>query len=323
MNGNNKLLSIARRYHANLLDRIRRYLNERGIPDVLIDHHLLGWNGRRITIPVFNREGRLAFFRLAKDPEDKTAGSKMLATPGAHAELYGWDQVFQRPCEIVICEGEFDRLVLEARGFRAVTSTAGAGTFRPEWAKDFQRIPAVYISFDRDEAGRSGALRVGQLIPHAKLIELPEEVGEGGDVTDYFIRLGHSREDFLELLTKAKPAPARAELEPPQHLPVVRTTRLISDRRIDRTKAAVPITAVVEQYVKLRRSGSTFVGLCPFHEDHHPSLVVYPASGTFYCFGCAKHGDTIAFLCGIEHLSFLQALDALDRFSSQHGATPD
>src|SRR5229473_2102680 len=54
------LLDLATQYHQALPGRIRAYLNGRGIPDLLIDFHLLGWNGWRITIPVFNREGDLA-----------------------------------------------------------------------------------------------------------------------------------------------------------------------------------------------------------------------------------------------------------------------
>jgi hypothetical protein len=48
-------------------------------------------------------------------------------------------------------------------------------------------------AMDNDTAGRSGAAKVSRLIPRARIIELPEEVGPGGDVTDYFVRLKHSR----------------------------------------------------------------------------------------------------------------------------------
>src|SRR5437867_4132459 len=188
--------------------RIRQYLNHRGILDAAIDPHLLGWNGERITIPVFDREGRLVFARLAKDPHDPQPGPKMLTPAGGYVELYGWERVRVRPPRILICEGEFDRLVLESRGLAAVTSTGGAGVFRAEWAEPFREIPDVYLCFDRDEAGRRGAANVARLIPHSRLIELPEEVGDGGDVTDFFVRLGRSPEDFRALLDQAKQAPA-------------------------------------------------------------------------------------------------------------------
>src|SRR5262249_7271193 len=154
---------------------------------------LLGWNGWRITIPIFNRDGKAAFFKLAKDPDDLLPGPKMIATKGARAELYGWEQVLAGPPRIIICEGEFDRLVWEANGFYAVTSTAGVGTFKAEWANEFAAIREVYICFDRDAAGKKGALRLAQMIPQAMVVELPEEVGEGGDVTDFFVRLGRGR----------------------------------------------------------------------------------------------------------------------------------
>jgi DNA primase len=167
----------------------------------------LGWNGWRITIPIFNREGQFAFFKLAKDPEDKTDDPKMLATPGTHAELYGWEQVLAKPEQIIVCEGEFDRLALESRGFAAVTSTGGALTFRAEWAEAFREILRVYVCFDNDAAGRAGAEHVARLIPHARIVRLPEEVGEGGDVTDFFVRLGRSPGEFTSLLEAAQPLP--------------------------------------------------------------------------------------------------------------------
>jgi len=70
---------------ADLPDRIRRYLNARGIPNEMIDLNLLGWNGWRITIPIFNREGELVFFKQARDPEDKNDSPKML-----HGRRVNW-----------------------------------------------------------------------------------------------------------------------------------------------------------------------------------------------------------------------------------------
>src|SRR5438093_993946 len=123
-------LELARQYHRNLPPHVREYLQQaRGISAEVADRHLMGWNGSRITIPIFDREGTLAFFKLAKGPNDQTDSPKMLATPGAHAELYGWERVLDKPDQIIICEGEFDRLVLESRGFAGVSSEGGALTF--------------------------------------------------------------------------------------------------------------------------------------------------------------------------------------------------
>lgn len=315
------LLDLATKYNKALPARTRQYLNGRGIPDAVIDFHLLGWNSVRITIPIFDQGGTLVFFKLAKDPEDTIPSPKMLASPGSYVELYGWGNVLSKPSRIVICEGEFDRLVLESNGFQAVTSTGGAGTFRLEWAKAFEGISDVYICFDRDEAGRDGATKVGQMIPHAKLVDLPEEVGEGGDVTDFFVRLGKTEQDFLSLLEWARPA---EPLSVPEFIPLpTRRPSAALYQRIDRIKSRVPIAKLIGRYVQLRRSTNTFSGLCPFHEDHNPSLTVYPATRTFHCFGCRKRGDVITFLMEIERISFTQALDALDLFQPGDVGEPE
>jgi DNA primase len=309
-------MELAGKFYAELPDRIREYIHGRGIPDEMIDLNLLGWNGWRITIPIFNRAGELVFFKQARDPEDKSDSPKMIAWPKGYLELCGWENLQANPSQVIICEGEFDRLVLEANGFRAVTSTGGAKAFRKEWAKEFESIPELYICYDNDAAGRDGALRVGRFISHAKIAELPAEVGEGGDVTDFFVRLGKTREEFLKLLVEARPAPP--EPEAPRYAPKAHNLDSVGRQRIERIKSLNPIVQVIGQYVELRPSGVNLVGLCPFHEDRVPSFTVYSATGTFHCYGCGKHGDVISFLREKEGLNFNQALDALDRYSSQH-----
>ncbi len=308
------LRGLASKYHRSLRSGIRTYLNARGIPDVLVDHYLLGFDGDRITIPITNRDGEIVFFKLAKDPEDLSDAPKMLASEGSHAELYGWERVLAKPERLIICEGEFDRLVLEAERIPAVTSTGGAGVFRREWATDFKSIPEVYVCFDRDDAGRSGALRVAQLIPHSRIVELPTEVGEGGDVTDFFVRLGKSTDDFENLLGVARPAPP-----PPPRLPRRRSTPDPEREKIERLKDLVAIEDVIGTQVELRPSGQVLVGRCPFHEDRTPSFAVYPGARRFYCFGCGKRGDVITFVRELEGLSFLEALDALERLTGTYG----
>ena len=62
-------LALAREYQGNLPPHVREYLQQaRGISGEAIDLHLLGWNGSRITIPILDRAGQFAFFKLAKGP---------------------------------------------------------------------------------------------------------------------------------------------------------------------------------------------------------------------------------------------------------------
>jgi DNA primase len=324
MTSHTNLLDVAFKFNEALPRRIREYLNARGIPDWIIDSHLLGWNGWRITIPVYNREGAVVFFRLAKDPEDGRPSPKMLTSAGATIELYGWERLLQPVSRIIVCEGEFDRLVLEGQGFPAVTSTAGAACFRPEWADHLNEIEEVYVCFDRDQAGANGAMVVGLMVPHAKRVQLPDEVGEGGDVTDYFVRLGKSKDDFLLLLEAATPIPASAT---PAHRPSRSTgpqpLSSLLGSRIDRIKRELPIDVFVAKYVQLRSTtiGTTLLGLCPFHDDRTPSFTVYPQSGTYHCFGCRAHGDVISFAQAMEQVGFGEAVEMLEQMISHHGET--
>lgn len=316
-------LSLAGSYHDALPWRIRRYLVEqRGIRDDLVDEHLLGWNGRRITIPVFDQQGEFAFFKLAKDPEDKGESPKMLFSDGGYAELYGWERVKQEPQQLIICEGELDRLVLESHGFAAVTSTAGAGVFKKEWADALSTIPEIYVCFDRDKAGRDGAAHVARLLPKAKVIELPGEVGEGGDVTDLFVRLGAGRAEFLKLMADANPVPLDGQdrRDGPRKPRFIASGNL-SGSEVERLRQAIPIADVIAQYTALKPTGKALKGRCPFHEDRVPSLAVYPETGTYHCFGCGKHGDVYAFVMEKEGLSFRQALATLSSLiQKSHGA---
>ncbi len=306
------LMDKAARYQAAMPERIRAYLNSRGISNPVIDLHMLGWNGHRITIPVFDHERRLLFFRLAKDPDDQLPLPKMLTPPGGWVELYGWERLKAKAPRVVICEGEFDRLVLEGQGIGAVTSTGGAGVFKEEWSETFRAIPEVYLCFDRDSAGEAGVLRVGRLIPHAKVVRLPDEVGEGGDVTDFFVRLGKGREEFLELLAAATPIPAEAlkrRFEGGMEGGRDRT-------EIEELKARLLLTEVATKYLTLQLTGDTLVARCPFHEDHSPSFVIFPRSQTFFCFGCQARGDVLSFLMRIEQVGFRDALDLARRFAA-------
>lgn len=308
------LREAALRYHENLAPRLRRYLNERGICDEVIDEHLLGWNGQRITIPITDRDGAVAFFKLAKDPMDAAGSPKMLCTPGAQAELYGWEQVLAQPDQVIICEGEFDRLVLESRGCASVTSTAGAATFRQEWSAYFTAIPSIYICFDHDDAGRYGAERVARMIPHARLVQLPDDVGDGGDITDFFVRLGRSADDFKQLLAAAQPQasqpPAAVRARAANDAPPAK------DPAIQELKSRIGIADLVGRYVPVSWSGERGLARCPFHDDQNPSFVLYPQTESFHCFGCRAHGDVITFLMRIESLSFREAVDVLRNISN-------
>jgi DNA primase len=80
---------------------------------------------------------------------------------------------------------------------------------------------------------------------------------------------------------------------------------------IQRIKDATDLAALVGQAVKLRRQGSAWVGLCPFHSERTPSFQVLAERGFYHCFGCGKHGDAFTWLMEREGLSFPEARDQL------------
>lgn len=83
------------------------------------------------------------------------------------------------------------------------------------------------------------------------------------------------------------------------------------DSLIRRIQQANDIVDVVSEYLKLDKKGKEFVGLCPFHSDHRPSLYVSPAKQIFKCFACSAGGDVVKFVQMKEGLTFAQAIHRL------------
>ena len=76
-------------------------------------------------------------------------------------------------------------------------------------------------------------------------------------------------------------------------------------------KTRADIVAVISRYVKLKKAGRNYTGLCPFHSEKTPSFSVNPTLGYYKCFGCGEGGDVIKFIEKIEHIEFPQALEKL------------
>ncbi|HEY3331123.1 MAG TPA: DNA primase [Capsulimonadaceae bacterium] len=81
---------------------------------------------------------------------------------------------------------------------------------------------------------------------------------------------------------------------------------------IEEVRRRADIVDVIGSYVALKRAGSVFKGLCPFHNEKTPSFQVNPARGLWYCFGqCSEGGDVFKFVQRVENLSFREALERL------------
>jgi DNA primase len=80
---------------------------------------------------------------------------------------------------------------------------------------------------------------------------------------------------------------------------------------IDEIKSRIDIQELIAEYVDLKRAGSNFKGLCPFHSEKTPSFIVNPARQIFHCFGCNKGGDIFSFMMDYENMTFSEALENL------------
>lgn len=201
--------------HLALPPHIRKYLNMRGLADAVIDEYKLGYGQfyRKawITIPIKDIYGNHSFFKLRQDPA--FGNDKITYPKGAEAQLYDWEMLTKDNLSLVICEGEMDRLLLLSKGVPAITSTHGAMTFKDEWVEKVGKGRKIYICFDNDEAGKKGSERVAKMVENGGcetyIITLPEEVGEHGDITDYFVKLNGSVDDLFSKY--AKPYPERID----------------------------------------------------------------------------------------------------------------
>lgn len=82
------------------------------------------------------------------------------------------------------------------------------------------------------------------------------------------------------------------------------------ERKLERARN-YPILEVASKGMKLKKSGSHFVGLCPFHREKTPSCFIYPESNRFHCFGCGESGDIISLTQYLYGVDFKDAVELL------------
>ena len=239
----------AEKFHNFLPEEIRSYLKGRGILATIIEGHLLGWNGERITIPVFGENRRKVLgFRYAKSPTDISDTPEVISDPELGVQLYGLDKLLRKPSRAVICGGEFNRLVLEANDFTAVCSTAGAEVFLEEWLPYFDGVKQVFICFNRDPAGEAAAKKVQTILPRARIVKLPPCAL---DVTDFFVWQEKTKLDFEILLAAASMEEQDPADTPPtfrEFRPLLKSVR----RRAENLRKNVKLHDIVEHFAPHR-----------------------------------------------------------------------
>lgn len=83
---------------------------------------------------------------------------------------------------------------------------------------------------------------------------------------------------------------------------------MISQSTIQQIQNRIDIIEIIGSFVKLKKRGTNYLGLCPFHNEKTPSFTVSPAKEIYKCFGCGKSGNTIGFLMDLEKYSYVEAL---------------
>jgi len=193
-------VEIPERWHQALLQNpaAMKLLEQRkGLNFASIVKHRLGYTGNRFSMPVYTGDGKVANVRQWSSTDKER---KVIGVPGHNKRrLY---PVAELENDIIcIVEGEMKALLLIQLGFHAVSPTAGAGTWSKEWGELF-RDKIVVVIYDIDKQGREGALKVCQSVsPHARLVKdivLPLSIEDypHGDVTDFIVKGGHTKEEL-------------------------------------------------------------------------------------------------------------------------------
>ena len=167
-------------WHATMPTQRRAYWHSRGLNDATIDSYFLGWDGKRYTIPLLYRLVPFGIKRRQSDIDDSISAKYIMAA-GSRAGIFNADVLWTADA-CVICEGEIDAMLLTQLGYRAVTSTAGANTWKDDWARFFTHVRDIYLLFDNDAAGREGAAKVHATLRRARIVTLPDGVKDVGEL---------------------------------------------------------------------------------------------------------------------------------------------
>lgn len=184
--------------HRRLSETEWLLLRESGIPAAVAFERLLGWDGKQITIPVFSYERKVVSFEHATWTGDDRL--EVVPKKGPLA-LYGVHLLRSAPSQVIITEGIIESLVLAGQSFTALSSTGTGRSFKEEWVPLLRGVREVFVCFRRSEESLRKAQEIAFMIPQATVVSLPEEVGEGGGVGDFFVHLGWERREFLRLLS--------------------------------------------------------------------------------------------------------------------------
>lgn len=207
---------LAQQYHRALLGLtgpIREVLrSRRGLTDETLKRFRLGWDGDRVTIPIYDEFNCLVNFRRYKwnstDDQWKVL-NYVDEYDNAYGEvrIFGMDRVLDETVDYLVwAEGEMDRIIAEQNGFPTACATSGAGTWKPEWTRLIKNKKRLYLAQDNDEAGRNATRKLCEKlyrIIDVYVVNWPEDFPPKGDITDFFVKCNQTAADFQVLLDNA------------------------------------------------------------------------------------------------------------------------
>jgi len=184
----------------------------RGLSDDTLRHFQIGWDGDRLTLPVWDEFNTLVNFRRYKWNSDDDQ-YKVLNYTDENQNAYGEVRIFNIDRVVndaldwlIWSEGEMDALCAEEHGFPAACPTSGAGTWKPEWTKLFRGKKRVYLAQDNDQAGKDATTKLCEKlyrVVDVYIVQWPEGFPTKGDITDFFTKCNQTTEDFKQLLESA------------------------------------------------------------------------------------------------------------------------
>lgn len=198
------------RHPANeeLVDYLR---DHRGLTDETIRLCGVGWNDvrKRYSLPVRNTAGGLVAMRYyASEPDH--GEPKMLMTTGSPVSLYpiadGLPPAPSGRPGVIVCEGEWDCLLLRQHGWNAITTTGGKGAWQPAWSA---LLAGHHVAYVYDVGAEDDALAHARQVQSSgaasvRVVHLPLPF-EGDDITDWFTVYDRDASELRELITSSSP----------------------------------------------------------------------------------------------------------------------
>jgi 5S rRNA maturation endonuclease (ribonuclease M5) len=302
-----------------------RWLREkRGLADATLKKYEIGWDSKRQrnTIPVRDERGNVVNVRLynaKKDPKiiNYTEGLHKYGSP---PRLYGIDEIVKHDgAQVLVCEGEWDRLLLRQEGFMAVTGTHGCGVFRPEWLPHFKGKDVILI-LDCDKEGQAAARNLLAAFRTAGAASIRNVVlplkgdKDDKDVTDYLHKRGSTGADLQKLIDETPVHRYENEEKADEAVSLESFTEIERPDLIDK-KIQVPITICGETSEAFHAVESFKITFCPRMQKGS-------------CFECQGSGEPIRLPRGArEYIGSCMSTDVqlkamLREYACRYGQKP-